>query len=436
MVINSREISRIWGDNFPKVVAWVNFISVLVILISSIWTYSQVSGLIQSADQQKQIAIINTLSGSVVDKILDKDYGGLENSLRLFMSDRSIASAVVTDTEGNPFVYLKRTGQGSDSHLFILNKKIPLPDKPDSFYIEGANGIRSVWKEISVGVPVGWVRLEFTSELSQKISTSLVRNIVFIALLIVVVLMMLSTLFFLRNHLNLRKQNEHLIKKEHESSLEVIHSHVAMMDSLGHAIAKRDSDTGAHNYRVTYLAMELGERLDVEHKEMQKLIIGSFLHDIGKVGIPDAILLKEGGLTEQEMAIMKTHVQHGVDMVRGMGWLDGAHEVVAHHHEKWEGTGYPRGLAGEEIPLVARIFSVVDVFDALSSKRPYKEAFSLEEVIVIMENEAGMHFDPMVLEVFLDIVEIVYRDIQFLEEAEVAELTSAKVKRYFYHDLI
>jgi HD-GYP domain-containing protein (c-di-GMP phosphodiesterase class II) len=146
-----------------------------------------------------------------------------------------------------------------------------------------------------------------------------------------------------------------------------------MMEALGRAIAKRDSDTGAHNYRVAWIAARIAERLGLSGSAMQALIAGSFLHDVGKIGIPDAILLKPGRLDEQEMDTMRTHVAQGEEIVTGMGWLDGAQAVVAAHHEKWNGSGYPRGLAGEAIPLAARIFAVADVFDALCSKRPYKE---------------------------------------------------------------
>jgi putative nucleotidyltransferase with HDIG domain len=153
-------------------------------------------------------------------------------------------------------------------------------------------------------------------------------------------------------------------------TLEVLDSHIAMMEALGRAIAKRDSDTGAHNYRVAWIAARIAEEMGVEGSAMQSLIAGSFLHDVGKIGIPDAILLKPGRLDETEMAIMRTHVTLGEEIVRGMGWLDGAHEVVAAHHEKWDGSGYPRGLRAEAIPLAARICAVADVFDALCSKRP------------------------------------------------------------------
>jgi len=134
---------------------------------------------------------------------------------------------------------------------------------------------------------------------------------------------------------------------------------------------------------------------------MQALIAGSFLHDVGKIGIPDAILLKPGKLDAAEFVIMRTHVAQGEEIVTGMGWLDGANAVVAAHHEKWNGAGYPRQLVGEDIPLSARIFAVADVFDALTHDRPYKPAWPVERAIAEIERAAGSQFDPGVVAAFL-----------------------------------
>lgn len=134
----------------------------------------------------------------------------------------------------------------------------------------------------------------------------------------------------------------HLASENEHKAREVLESHIAMMEALGRAIAKRDSDTGAHNYRVAWVSAILGETLGLQGAAMQSLILGSFLHDAGKIGIPDAILLKPGRLDEDEMRTMRTHVRQGEEIVTGAGWLDGARDVVACHHEKWDGSGYPR----------------------------------------------------------------------------------------------
>ena len=212
---------------------------------------------------------------------------------------------------------------------------------------------------------------------------------------------------------------------------EVLDSHISMMEALGRAIAQRDSDTGAHNYRVAWIATRLAERLGLAGEAMQALIAGSFLHDVGKVGIPDAILLKPGRLDAEEFDIMRTHVRQGEDIVRGLGWLDGAHAVVAGHHEKWDGSGYPRRLVGEEIPLAARIFAVADVFDALCSRRPYKEPMGFEAAMAILTRETGRHFDPRVLAAFTPMAQEVFTRLANTSEEDTRRLLEESLHRHF-----
>lgn len=214
-------------------------------------------------------------------------------------------------------------------------------------------------------------------------------------------------------------------------TIEVLDSHISMMEALGRAIAKRDSDTGAHNYRVAWIAARIAEAIGISGKEMQALIAGSFLHDVGKIGIPDAILLKPGRLDDAEMSIMRTHVDLGEEIVKGMGWLDGAHAVVAAHHEKWDGTGYPRQLSGEQIPLSARIFAIADVFDALSSKRPYKEAMPFDQVLRILREGAGRHFDPTLMHLFEAMVEEIRDQLQAGTESHARLLLQGIIRKHF-----
>lgn len=212
---------------------------------------------------------------------------------------------------------------------------------------------------------------------------------------------------------------------------EVLDSHISMMEALGRAIAKRDSDTGAHNYRVAWIAAQIAERMGLSGSDMQALIAGSFLHDVGKIGIPDAILLKPGKLDANELAIMRTHVDQGKQIVMGMGWLHGAHEVVAGHHEKWDGSGYPRALSGQGIPLAARIFAVADVFDALCSKRPYKEPLDFQAAMAILAHDTGSHFDPAVMHEFERIAAQIYQRLENSDEADSRQLLEDCVRKHF-----
>lgn len=199
-------------------------------------------------------------------------------------------------------------------------------------------------------------------------------------------------------------------------SKQILRGNLEMMEVLGSAIAKRDSDTNSHNYRVTLYAIALAEAARADREQIRRLIAGAFLHDVGKIGITDSILLKPGKLDESEFRIMKTHVELGEDIIRHSEFLSAARDVVACHHEKFDGSGYPRGLVGKSIPMVARIFAVVDVFDALTSKRPYKAAMPLDEAMGIVREGAGSHFDPVLVQVFEGIVRERHAELQAASE--------------------
>jgi HD-GYP domain-containing protein (c-di-GMP phosphodiesterase class II) len=183
----------------------------------------------------------------------------------------------------------------------------------------------------------------------------------------------------------------------------LVESNIETLRVIGSAIAKRDSDTDSHNYRVTIYSVDLAEKIGLKAPMIQGLIKGAFLHDVGKIGVSDQILLKPGKLSEEEYAKMKLHVQHGIDIVQQSEWLKDAVDVVGYHHEKFGGGGYPAGLKGREIPVNARIFAIADVFDALTSRRPYKERLSLKTSVDILQQGSGNHFDPILLKSFIEI---------------------------------
>ena len=215
-------------------------------------------------------------------------------------------------------------------------------------------------------------------------------------------------------------------------SREVLKGNLDMASVLGAAIAKRDSDTNIHNYRVALYACHLGEAVGVEGEAMGALIIGAFLHDVGKIGISDAILLKPGKLDPDEFSTMQTHVALGVDIIAPSTWLQAAREVVEYHHEKFDGKGYLKGLAGEAIPLNARIFAIADVFDALTSRRPYKAPMPCEEALAIINRDAGSHFDPRLAEAFSRIGTDLHRQLSALDEAGITALLGERMERYFF----
>jgi len=212
---------------------------------------------------------------------------------------------------------------------------------------------------------------------------------------------------------------------------DLLKGNLELMNVLGCAIAERDSDTNSHNYRVTFYVFRLGEAIGLSRADIHDLIAGAFLHDVGKIGIRDPILLKPGKLTPEEFEIMKTHVSLGVDILSKSSWLSGARDVVEFHHEKYDGTGYPQGLKAEAIPLNARIFAIVDVFDALTSKRPYKELWTIPEAIAMLERDSGSHFDPQLVKIFVMLAPDLYQKISGVEEHRLEAMLQHSIARYF-----
>jgi HD-GYP domain-containing protein (c-di-GMP phosphodiesterase class II) len=213
---------------------------------------------------------------------------------------------------------------------------------------------------------------------------------------------------------------------------QITEAHLNLIDAMGRAVAKKESSTGTHNYRVTYIAIRLGEAIGLSEIQIQDLIAGSFLHDVGKIAIPDSILLKPGKLDEAEWKIMKAHVEHGEEIVKGIGWLGPeSQSVISGHHERWDGTGYPRKTAGATIPLLARIFTVADVFDAMASKRSYKEPMALSQIIEYLHEQSGKQFDPEIVSACEAIAVETFNTIADIDEDSAKSLLAPLLSKYF-----
>ncbi|HEX2270046.1 MAG TPA: HD domain-containing phosphohydrolase [Pyrinomonadaceae bacterium] len=172
------------------------------------------------------------------------------------------------------------------------------------------------------------------------------------------------------------------------------------LKALTSALETRDSETHGHSERVVSYSLRLGREYGLNAEQMKALEFGSLLHDIGKIGVPDAILRKPSKLTEEEWERMREHPLHGQQILRGIEFLQGAARVVAQHHEKWDGSGYPIGLSGEDIDVCARIFAVADAFDAITSDRVYRRGKAYEAAAQELDDWAGRQFDPKVVEAF------------------------------------
>lgn len=208
-------------------------------------------------------------------------------------------------------------------------------------------------------------------------------------------------------HLELRRHNESLEEKVHERTAELAEAQLETLRRLAVAAEYRDDITGRHAERVGLLAALIGARLGMEDERVRLLRWAATLHDVGKIGVPDAILMKRGDLTEEEFELMKSHTRIGHRILSGSRFplLQMAGEIALHHHERWDGTGYSQGLAGEAIPLTGRIVAVADVFDSLTHERPYKTASSFDETLEMMRAKRGKHFDPAVVDAFSGLVD-------------------------------
>ncbi|MBK7456761.1 MAG: PAS domain S-box protein [Anaerolineales bacterium] len=176
------------------------------------------------------------------------------------------------------------------------------------------------------------------------------------------------------------------------------------LEGWAHALELRDQETEGHTRRVLKLTLELAKAMGVGESELENIHRGALLHDIGKMGIPDSVLLKPGTLNEREWEIMRQHPEYAYKLLKPIQYLNCSLDIPYSHHEKWDGSGYPQGLSGEEIPLAARIFAIVDVWDALTSNRPYRMAWSKEKALKHISEQSNKHFDPVVVEAFLKVV--------------------------------
>jgi HD-GYP domain-containing protein (c-di-GMP phosphodiesterase class II) len=188
------------------------------------------------------------------------------------------------------------------------------------------------------------------------------------------------------------------------STLELGLAYDSTIEGWSRAMDLRDRETEGHTQRVTEMTVMLAKALGVSDKDLVHVRRGALLHDVGKVGVPDNVLLKQGELSEEEWRVMRKHPQYAYEMLSPIAYLKPALDIPYCHHEKWDGTGYPRGLKGEQIPLAARFFAVVDVWDALTTDRPYRGAWNPKQAREYVREQSGKHFDPEVVRVFLRMI--------------------------------
>jgi HD-GYP domain-containing protein (c-di-GMP phosphodiesterase class II) len=204
------------------------------------------------------------------------------------------------------------------------------------------------------------------------------------------------------SHAAIAIDNATLFDGLQHSNLELTLAYDATIEGWSHALDLRDEETQGHTERVTAMTLRLVRLFNLGDEAVVQVRRGALLHDIGKMGIPDHILFKTSPLTDEEWVIMRKHSQFAFDMLSPIRYLQPALDIPYCHHEKWDGTGYPRGLKGDQIPLAARIFAIVDIWDALASDRPYRAAWPQERIIEHLQALSGTHFDPQIVEVVLE----------------------------------
>jgi HD-GYP domain-containing protein (c-di-GMP phosphodiesterase class II) len=195
--------------------------------------------------------------------------------------------------------------------------------------------------------------------------------------------------------------NNSLFYDLERSTMDLTLAYDSTIEGWSRALDYRDKETEGHSQRVTELTLRIAREMGVNEEELVQVRRGALLHDIGKMGIPDSILLKAGALTDEEWKIMRLHPVYSHELLHPIAYLRPSLDIPYCHHEKWDGSGYPRGLKGEQIPLSARIFSVVDVWDALRSDRPYRPAWTEEKTIEYIRSLSDIQFDPKLVEAFL-----------------------------------
>jgi response regulator RpfG family c-di-GMP phosphodiesterase len=210
----------------------------------------------------------------------------------------------------------------------------------------------------------------------------------------------------------LKRQNEQLeeLVSQRTEQLEVALKQIEStynetLQALGGALDLRDNETAGHSQRVTRYSVEIAKVMGCGGEELRNIALGAFLHDFGKIGISDVVLLKPGKLTPEEAELMRQHVRIGYEMVSGISFLSGAAQILLTHQESYDGSGYPQGLAGDQIPMGARIFAVTDTLDAMTSERPYRKALSFQDAREEIVRCSGSQFDPDVVQAFLSIPE-------------------------------
>ena len=295
-----------------------------------------------------------------------------------------------------------RIGEGLGGQVALNRKLVKIPDLDYELEYKNSVLVKEEGFKSYVGVPLlGKGQIKGVIEIYSRVEIDQTDE-------------WLNFLQALAGQAAIAIDNVEMFKNLHHSNLELSLAYDSTLAGWGRALELRDKETQGHTNRVVKLTVELARRLNIKGEALTHITRGALLHDIGKMGIPDNILNKPGLLSEDEWTIMRQHPQFAYDLIYPISYLRPAIEIPYGHHERWDGSGYPLGLKGEEIPLAARIFAVVDIWDALLNERVYREAWPEEKVLEYMKNAAGIELDPEIVEIFLEMI----KEVNYKNQAE------------------
>mgnify|MGYP000638352682 CR=1 FL=1 len=359
----------------------------------------------QQRPEEDQLVELKRLAGSALEQtsfiLVDLVGASKEPLLRLAHSPADAVNSAF-DKKGLTLI----TGKQANGDWIITNKRI---------YSKVMVPIYDSGEDLA-GYMTG-IYLVSLKETQQIINRFILSGIICIVAISLCALLCYFGFLFMNNHLirsiaELNRTNTFLIKK------------------LGTALAKSNSQDAEQSFRVLLYSMKLAEKVKLPLEQRRTLIHGVFLHDIGMLPISPATLQKEDELEKEEMKQLDQHPKDGAALIRKFRWLREAEKVVRYHHENYDGNGYPDGAKHEKIPIVARIFSIADTFDALTSSRPYREPLSLEESLATMEQETGLQFDPVLLSAFLDMAPHLHETIASRTAKELEKEADKLLKKY------
>ncbi len=341
--------------------------------------------------------------------IVDDEQGNINVLQRMLNSVGYHNVTATTDSRSIPDIY-----QSIHPDLILLDIKMP-----EFSGFDVMNALNSLKKESYLPILVLTAQLD--PETRLKALKAGAKDFVHKPFIMEEMLARINNILEVRMlHNSAHQEKKSLENQVVERSQELKQYQVEIIHRLARAAEYRDNETGMHVIRISKLCERLAQGMDLDEHRCHLIRHASPMHDIGKIGIPDHILLKPGKLNPQEWAIMQTHAEIGALILSGSEseFLQMAEVIAGNHHERWDGSGYPRGLKSDEIPRVARIVTVCDVYDALTSDRPYKKAWSIEDTVEEMQSQSGKLFDPDILQIFMDLLpEMVAISKQFSDDS-------------------